>query len=143
LAVEGCTPPPKVSARIGRLRTGRPTVRVTVRAGADAPDLRQVRVLLPDALQAKPKRARAGARATTGAGKLARTAIRLNRDGDLRLTLPPATRTVTATLSKGAVRVGRKLKRAKKPKRLSLRVLVTDADGPRPARTLKVRPKRR
>jgi hypothetical protein len=143
LAVEGCTPPPAVTASIRRLRSGRPTVRVTVKAGADAPDLRQVRVLLPDALRAKPKRARAGARAATGAGKLARKAIKLNRDGELRLTLPSATRTVAATLSKGAVRVGRKLKRAKKPKRLSLRVLVTDADGPRPATTLKVRPKRR
>jgi hypothetical protein len=143
LTVEGCTPRPTVTASIRRLRSGRPTVRVTVKAGADAPDLRQVRVLLPDALQAKPKRARAGARAATGAGKLARKAIKLNRDGELRLTLPSGVRTVSATLSKGAVRVGRKLKRAKKPKRLSLRVLVTDADGPRPARTLKVRPKRR
>jgi hypothetical protein len=143
MKVEGCTPAPKASARITRLRTGRPTVRLTVTAAADAPDLRQVRVLLPDALRTKPKRARAGARAKTGAGKLARTAIKLNRDGELRLTLPTATRTVTATLSKGAVRVGRKLKRAKKPKRQSLRVLVTDADGPRPAKTLKVRPKRR
>jgi hypothetical protein len=143
MKVEGCTTAPKASARITRLRTGRPTVRLTVTAAADAPDLRQVRVLLPDALRTKPKRARAGARAKTGAGKLARTAIKLNRDGELRLTLPTATRTVTATLSKGAVRVGRKLKRAKKPKRQSLRVLVTDADGPRPAKTLKVRPKRR
>ena len=143
MKVEGCTPAPKASARITRLRTGRPTVRLTVTAAADAPDLRQVRVLLPDALRTKPKRARAGARAKTGAGKLARSAIKLNRDGELRLTLPAATRTVTATLSKGTVRVGRKLKRAKKPKRQSLRVIVTDADGPRPARTLKVRPRRR
>jgi hypothetical protein len=143
MKVEGCTPAPKASARITRLRTGRPTVRLTVTAAADAPDLRQVRVLLPDALRTKPNRARAGARAKTGAGKLARSAIKLNRDGELRLTLPAATRTVTATLSKGTVRVGRKLKRAKKPKRQSLRVIVTDADGPRPARTLKVRPRRR
>jgi hypothetical protein len=143
MKVEGCTPAPKASARITRLRTGRPTVRLTVTAAADAPDLRQVRVLLPDALRTKPRRARAGARAKTGAGKLARRAIKLNRDGELRLTLPAATRTVTATLSKGTVRVGRKLKRAKKPKRQSLRVIVTDADGPRPARTLKVRPRRR
>jgi hypothetical protein len=143
MKVEGCTPAPKASARITRLRTGRPTVRLTVTAAADAPDLRQVRVLLPDALRTKPKRARAGARAKTGAGKLGRSGIKLNRDGELRLTLPAATRTVTATLSKGTVRVGRKLKRAKKPRRQSLRVIVTDADGPRPARTLKVRPRRR
>ena len=143
LKVEGCTPPPKASARITRLRTGRPQVRITVTAGAGAPDLRQVRVLLPDALQAKPKRARAGLRARTGSGPLARTAIKLTRDGELRLTLTGAARTVTATLSKGVVRVGRKLKRAKKPKRQSLRFLVTDADGARPAATLKVRPRRR
>jgi hypothetical protein len=142
MKVEGCTPPPKASARITRLRTGRPKVRITATAGADAPDLRQVRVLLPDALRVKPKRVRAGVRARTGSGPLPRTAIKLTRDGELRLTLKGAARTVTATLSKGAVRVGKKLKRAKKPKRQSLRVLVTDADGARPAATLKVRPRR-
>ena len=77
------------------------------------------------------------------AGKLARTAVKLSRDGELRLALPAGTRTVSAKLAKGAVRVGRKLKRARKPKRLALRLLVTDADGPRPAKTLKVRPRRR
>jgi hypothetical protein len=143
LVVEGCTPAPKVSARITRLRTGRPTVRVTVTAAADAPALRQVRVRLPGALRTKPKRARKGARARTGAGRLARSAIKLGAGGKLQLTLPAGTRTVTATLAKGTVRVGRKLKRAKKPKRQSLSVVVTDADGPRPAALLKVRPRRR
>jgi len=143
LRVEGCTAAPKVSARITRLRTGRPTVRMRLTAGAAAPDLRGVRLILPDALRAKPKRARAGARARTGAGRLPRKAIKLTRDGELRLTLPTGTRTVTATLAKGAVRVGRKLKRARKPKRQALVVLVTDGDGQRPSRTLKVRPRRR
>jgi hypothetical protein len=143
LRVEGCTPAPKVSARITRLRSGRPTVRITATAAADAGDLRELRVILPDALRAKPKRARAGARARTGAGRLARTATRLTRDGELRVTLPAGTRRVRAKLSKGAVRVGRKLKRAKKPKRQALVILVTDADGQRPAKTLKVRPRRR
>ena len=63
-------------------------------AGLASNNLRQVRVLLPDALQAKPKRARAGVRARTGSGALARTAIKLTRDGDLRLTLTGAARTV-------------------------------------------------
>jgi hypothetical protein len=143
LRVEGCTPPPTVSARITRLRTGRPTVRVAAAAAGDAADLHALRVLLPDALRAKPKRARAGVRARTGAGRLPGTAIRLTRDGELRVTLPAGTRNVTARLSKGAVRVGRKLKRAKKPKRQALVVLVTDGDGRRPATTLKVRPRRR
>jgi hypothetical protein len=142
MTVEGCTPAPKASARITRLRTGRPTVRITVTAAAGAPDLRHVRLRLPDKLRTKPKRARAGARATTNGGPLARTAIKLGA-GALQLTLPPATRTVTATLAKGSVRVGRKLKRARKPKRQSLRIVVTDADGPRPSKTLKVRPRRR
>jgi hypothetical protein len=143
LKVEGCTPPPRASARITRLRTGRPRLRLTVAAALGAADLRTVRVLLPDALQAKPRRARRGVRARTGAGPLGRSAVRLSRDGDLRLTLPDGTRTVTATLAKGAVKVGRKLRRAHKPRRLALRFLVADADGPREATTLKVRPRRR
>jgi hypothetical protein len=143
MRVQGCTPPPAVSARITRLRSGRPRVRITATAAAGAPDLRGLRVVLPEALRARPKRARAGARARTGAGRLARSAVELSRDGVLRVTLPGATRTVTATLAKGAVRVGRKLKRAKKPRRQRLVVLVTDADGLRPPVTLKVRPRRR
>jgi hypothetical protein len=143
MRVQGCTPPPKVSARITRLRTGRPTVRVTATAAAGAPDLRSLRVVLPEALRAKPKRARAGVRGRTGAGRIARTAIKLSRDGVLRVTLPAATRTVTATLARGAVQVGRKLRRAKKPRRQALAVVVVDADGQRPPTTLKVRPRRR
>jgi hypothetical protein len=143
LAVDGCTPAPTATARVTRLRTGRPTVRIAVTAADDAPDLRQVRVFLPDALHVKAKRVRRGVRARTGAGALAGKAVKLTRDGDLRLTLPGGTRTASAKIAKGAVRVGRKLKRARKPRRLSMRVLVTDADGPRPAKTLKVRPRRR
>jgi hypothetical protein len=142
LAIEGCTPPPRASASITRLRSGKPTVRVRVAAGDESPELREVRVLLPDALRVKPKRARKGARATTNAGKLPRTAIKLG-DGDLRLTLPAGARTVRATLSKGTIRAGRKLRRAKKPRRLQVRVLVRDAHGSRPAIELKVRPRRR
>ena len=102
-----------------------------------------MRVLLPNALTAKPKRKRAGARARTGAGPLPRKAIRLTKDGELRLTLLPGARTVTATLAKGAVRAGRKLRKAKKPRRLALRISVRDADGIRPSTALKVRPRRR
>jgi hypothetical protein len=143
LKVEGCTPPPRASARITRLRTGRPTLRVRVAAAGGAADLRAVRVLLPDALQVKPKRVRRGVRARTAAGPLPRDAVKLSRDGDLRIALPNGTRTVSATVAKGAVRVGRKLERARKPRRLAVRFLVTDADGPREAMTLKVRPRRR
>ena len=85
LAVAGCTPAPKVTAAITRLKSGRPKVRVSVAAAEGAPELRQVRVLLPNALEAKPKRKRAGARARTGAGKLPRKAIKLTKDGELRL----------------------------------------------------------
>ena len=143
LAVAGCTPAPKVTAAITRLKSGRPKVRVSVAAAEGAPELRQVRVLLPNALEAKPKRKRAGARARTGAGKLPRKAIKLTKDGELRLTLPAGARTVTATLAKGAVRAGRKLRKARKPRRLQLRVSVRDADGIRPSTALKVRPRRR
>jgi hypothetical protein len=144
MRVEGCTPAPAVSARITRLRTGRPTVRITATAAAGAPELRGLRVVLPEALRVKPKRARAGgAHARTGAGRVARSAVELSRDGVLRVMLPGATRTVTATLAKGAVRVGRKLKRARKPRRQRLVVLVTDAHDQRPPVTLKVRPRRR
>jgi hypothetical protein len=142
LAVEGCTAPPTASARITRLRTGRPKVRLTVTAGSDSPDLRDVRLLLPNALEPRPKRARKGATARTGTAKLPRTAIKLT-DSSLRLTLPEGTRTVRATLAKGAIKVGRKLRRAKRPKRQALRVLVRDAHGPRPAIELKVKPRRR
>ncbi|HTE61102.1 MAG TPA: hypothetical protein VK631_12185, partial [Solirubrobacteraceae bacterium] len=142
MTVAGCTPPPRASARITRLRTGRPTVRFTVTAAPNAPELRQVRLRLPDALRTQPKRAPRGVRATTGAGRLAQRASSLTR-GALLLTLPPATRTITATLSKGTVRVSRKIARAKKPKAQSLRITVIDADGPRPSKTLKLRPRRR
>jgi hypothetical protein len=143
LKVEGCTPAPTASARITRLRSGRPKIRLDVAAGAGSPELRDVRLLLPDALQAKPKRARKGATARAGSTKLPRSAIKLTRDGELRLTLPAGTKAVRATLAKGAIRAGRKLRRAKKPKRQALRVLVRDAHGPRPAIELKVRPRRR
>ena len=143
LTVAGCTAPPAVSASIRRLRSGRPKVRVAVGAADGAPDLRQVRVLLPEALKAKPKRKRRGARAKVGSTRLARSSIALTRDGELRLTLPEGARSVTATLAKGAVRVGRKLRKAKRPRRLALRVSVRDADGVRPITTLKVRPRRR
>ena len=114
-----------------------------VAAAEGAPGLREVRLLLPDALRAKPKRARRGARAKAGTTKLPRSAIKLTRDGELRVTLPEGTRTLGATLSKGALRVSRKLKRKRKPKRQELRVLVRDSDGSRPPVTLKVRPRRR
>jgi hypothetical protein len=143
LAIEGCTPPPAVSATITKLRKRRPVVRLEVTAGADSPALRQVRLLLPNALRAKPKRARKGATARVGGAKLPRKAIKLTRDGELRLTLPEGTMAVRAKLAKGAVRAGRKLRRAKRPKRQALRVLVRDAHGPRPAVELKVRPRRR
>jgi hypothetical protein len=143
LAVEGCTGAPRAAAKIRKLKSGRPRVRLGVAAADGAADLRVVRVLLPDALRVKPKRVRRGVRARTAAGALPAAAVKLTRDGELRLTLPDGTRAVSATLAKGAVRVGRKLKRARKPRRLALRFLVTDADGPRPAKTLKVRPRRR
>jgi hypothetical protein len=142
LAVEGCTAPPTASARITRLRSGRPKVRLDVQAGNDSPELREVRLLLPDRLRTKPKRARKGATARAGTAKLPRKAIKLS-DGELRLTLPEGTRSVRATLAKGTIRVGRKLRRAKRPKRQALRVLVRDAHGPRPAIELKVKPRRR
>ena len=143
MAVLGCTPPPKVAAKIARLRTGKPTIRLSVAAADGAPALREVRLLLPDKLHAKPKRAGRGARAKAGTVKLPRSAIRLTRHGELRLALPEGTRTLSAKLSKGAIRVGRKLKRKRHPKRQRLRVLVRDSDGPRPPVTLKVRPRRR
>jgi hypothetical protein len=143
MTVVGCTPPPKVAAKITRLRTGKPTVRLSVAAADGAPGLHEVRLLLPDALHAKPKRAGRGARAKAGTVKLPRSAVRLSRDGELRLALPEGARTLTATLSKGAIRAGRKLKRKRHPKRQPLRVLVRDSDGPRPPVTLKVRPRRR
>jgi hypothetical protein len=143
LAVAGCTDPPHVAAAITRLRSGRPKVRVRVTAAAGAPELRQVRVLLPNALEAKPKRKGIRVSGGTGAGALPRTALKLTASGELRVTLPEGTRTVSATLAKGAVRAGRKLRRAKPPKRLRLRISVRDGDGPRPVRTLRVRPKRR
>ena len=117
MTVAGCTPPPAVAAKITRLRTGKPKVRLTVAAADGAPGLREVRLLLPNALRAKPKRARRGARAKA-ARRLPRAAIKLTRDGELRIALPEGTRTLGATLSKGAVRVGRKLRRKRKPKRL-------------------------
>jgi hypothetical protein len=132
-----------VSASIRRLRTGKPTLRLSVAAADGAPGLREVRLLLPDALRAKPRRARRGVRARAGSTLLPSSATTLTRDGELRVALPVGTRTLRATLSKGAVRVGRKLRRKRKPRRQELRVLVRDSDGPRPAVTLKVRPRRR
>ena len=142
LAVAGCTPTRRASPRGSRAcaRAGRDPLRVTAAAGA--PELRQVRVLLPNALEAKPS-ARASAWRRHGRRRAAPHGDPAHRDGELRVTLPAGTRTVTATLAKGAVRAGRKLRRAKPPKRLRFRVSVRDGDGPRPVRTLKVRPKRR
>ena len=143
MTVAGCTPAPAVAAKVRRLRTRRPTLRLGVRAAPGAPGLRQVRLLLPNALTAKPRRARRGARASADGARLPRTAIALTRDGELRVALPESTRTLRAKLSKGTLRVSRRLARKRKPKRLALRVLTRDSDGPRPPVTLKVRPRRR
>jgi hypothetical protein len=143
LAVAGCTARPRVTGAITRLRTGKPRVRVVVEAAKDSADLRQVRVLLPDAMTAKPKRKRVGVRVMTGTRRLARKAIAFDKDGELRLTLPAGVRSLIATMDKGAVRVGRKLRKAKPPRRLKLQVLVRDADGTRPTVALRVKPRRR
>jgi hypothetical protein len=143
MTVTGCTPPPKVSAKIGRLRTRNPALRLGVAAADEAPGLREVQLLLPTAIAAKPKRARRGARAWAGGRRLARSAVKLTRDGELRITVPEGTRTLSARLAKGTLRVSRALARKRKPKKLSLRVLVRDDDGARPPVTVKVRPRRR
>jgi hypothetical protein len=143
MTVAGCTPRPAVAATIRRLRTRKPVLRLGVRAKDGAPGLRQVRLLLPNALSAKPRRARRGARAQANGKRLARGAIRLTRDGALTLTLPEGTRTLRAKLSKGTLRVSRKVARKRKPQRMALRVLTRDGDGARPPVTLKVRPRRR
>ena len=142
LARVGCTAAPSVSAKLWHLRSGRPVARSTVKAGAGAPDLTEVRVLLPSRLTVKPRRKAKGAWVTTGGKRLPGSAFTLG-DGDLRVTLPAGARTLTAKLSKGVLRAGRKLRTARNPKRLAVVVLVRDGDGPRPARTLRVRPRRR
>jgi hypothetical protein len=144
MTVVGCTPPPSAAAKITRLRTGRPTLRLRVEAASGSAALRQVRVLLPNALAAKPKRARRGGlRARSDGTRLARKSTVLTRNGELLITLPDGARTLRATLSRGALRVSRKLARKSSPKRLRLRVLARDADGARPPVTLAVRPRRR
>ena len=144
MTVVGCTPPPSAAAKISRLRTRTPTLRLRVEAASGAPALRQVRVLLPNALKPKPKRARRGGlRARSDGSKLPLRSLGLTRDGELLITVPEATRTLRATLSRGALRVSRKLARKRKPQRLELRVIARDADGARPPVTLKVRPRRR
>ena len=143
LARVGCTPRPAVSAKVWHVRSGRPVVRVSVTAAKAAPDLTELRLLLPQRLAVKPRRKAQGARVRTGAGRLPGSAFRLRGAGELRVTLPGGTRTVTAKLSNGAVRATGKLRTARKPKRLALRVLLRDGDGPRPTRTLRVRAQRR
>src|SRR5829696_3238039 len=86
LARVGCTAAPSVSAKLRHLRSGRPVARVTVKAGAGAPDLTEVRVLLPSRLTVKPRRKAKGARVTTGGKRLPGSAFTLG-DGDLRVTL--------------------------------------------------------
>ncbi len=143
LARVGCTPPPAVAAKVWHLRSGRPVVRVSATAAPGAPDLTELRLLLPQRLAVHPRRKAKGARVRAGAGRLPASAFRLRGAGELRVALPAGTRTVTAKLSKGAVRAARKLRTARRPKRLALRVLLRDGDGPRPPRTLRVRPQRR
>ncbi len=132
VAIAGCTPPPAVKVRISRLKSGKPRMKVAVTAAADAPALTRVDVSLPGAFKVKrPKRV------TTAAGTAA-----LSRDGELRLDLPAGTRSVTAKLRKGSLKVGRKLRRARKPRKQDVLVRVRDADGLRPPVALKVKPKR-
>ena len=99
---------------------------VGVTAADGAPALQRVEVTLPGALRAGTRKARRkGTRTTAGTAKL-------TRDGQLTVTLPGGTRTVTATLRKGAVRASRKLRRARTPRARKLLVLVRDDDGVRP-----------
>ena len=130
--IAGCTPPPAVKVRISRLKSGKPRMKVAVAAAAGAPGLTRVDVSLPIALRVKRSK-----RVTTSAG----TAV-LSRDGELRVDLPAGTRSVTAKLRKGALKAGRRLRRAKRPRRQEVLVRVRDADGLRPPVALKVKPKR-
>ena len=132
VAVAGCTPPPSVKVRISRLKSGKPRLKVAVAAAAGAPGLTRVDVSLPTALKVK-KRKRVAASAGTAA---------LSRDGELRVDLPAGTRSMTAKLRKGALKVSRKLRRARKPRRQDVLVRIRDADGLRPPVALKVKPKR-
>ena len=54
IGLEGCTPAPKSAARIRRLQQRPPDRPDRLSARKGAPDLRQLRVLLPDALKVKP-----------------------------------------------------------------------------------------
>jgi hypothetical protein len=136
VTIAGCTPAPAVTAAITRVKRRKPTVKLTVRAADGAPALQRVETTLPAALHVGGRKARRkGTRTTAGKAKL-------TRDGQLTLTLPAGTRAVTATLRKGAVKSSRKLRRARKPRRQALLVLIRDDDGVRPPLTLKVRPRR-
>ena len=93
MTVLGRTAAPAVKARIARLKSGRPRLKVKVVAAEGAPGA--------DARRREPA---AGARGRAQAGAWPRRAgtAKLARSGDLRLTLPGGTRAVTAKLRKGA-----------------------------------------
>jgi hypothetical protein len=96
VTVAGCTPPPTVTAAITKVKRRTPKVTLSVTAADGAPALQRVEVTLPGALRAGTRKARRkGTRTTAGTAKL-------TRDGQLTLTLPAGTRTVTATLRRGA-----------------------------------------
>ena len=115
MTVAGCTPPPG-SRQDPRLRTRKPTLRLGVRPADGAPGLREVRLLLPDALRGEAEASPRAARAPAPARAARAQRVRLTRDGELRVTLPGG-RARYGEARQGRGPVQPQLARERKPKR--------------------------
>jgi hypothetical protein len=119
-------PRPKASLRLGRVRGGRPSLRLRV-TGSDGVRVRRVRLNLAKGLRLSKRTRLRGAKPRS---KRRAIEIPARRGG---------TRRVSLTLRAGTLTVSRKARRAK---RLRFSVVITDSAGRRTVRRVTVRPRR-
>ena len=126
---------PTVKVSLKRVRSGRPTLRITAKRASTLANLKSLSFKLPRGLKAIPKKVRKGGVVRAGAAKeLSRSAWKLTKSGKLTVRrLPKAgSSSITVTLNRGAIVPNRALattvRKRKKP-RLTFKVRVTNVAG--------------
>jgi hypothetical protein len=128
-SVPPAKPRPQASASMTKVKTGKPTLTLTVRSGAPAQALMSLRIGVPKGLELDRKAFKRGLRVNARAINTSRVTkgIRLVK-GRLSLsTLPAGASSVVVTLSKGALTANKKVRKRGRKQTLRFPVRVADA----------------
>ena len=136
IEVVGCTAAekaalrPTATARLTKLKSGKPVMKVIVRKAKNGVKLTGARVYLPSSVKGSAKAAKKGLRILAGGKKALSRKMCKTTSKTLTIKLPKAGRDlISLTASKGAVKPTKKLRRAKKLPKLKIRIKVTDTDN--------------